>query len=46
MSNDNNTLIEKPRYFGNGMTDRCEIWHDILAKLKKSSLIHVPTTGP
>jgi len=24
--------IEKPRYFGNGMTDRRESWHDIFAK--------------
>jgi len=24
--------VEKPRYLGNGMTDRREIWHDIFAK--------------
>jgi len=24
--------IEKPRHFGNGMTDRCKIWHYIFAK--------------
>jgi len=24
--------IEKPRYLGNGITDRREIWHDMFAK--------------
>jgi len=24
--------IDKPRYFGNGITDRREIWHDMFAK--------------
>jgi len=25
--------IEKPRYLGNGISDRREIWHDMFAKL-------------
>ena len=25
--------IEKPRYLGNGTTDRREIWHDIFARI-------------
>ena len=27
--------IEKPRYLGNGISDRREIWHDMFAKFDK-----------